>query len=229
MALRSAELKRDMEKMIMDNVAKSAGSTTVPAGTAGAETSGSTSGSSAARVTAGLGAWVGTNYHTLGTGGAAAACTGDGSDTTTAASSTGALTEAGVKQVIKECFDSGGKPTKIMLGSSQKQTMSGLAGASGVVAPLRGDVGKGSSPASMMAAIDIYTSDFGTFQIIPNRFQRSVDVWFLDMEFWSLAFLRSFQTVDLAKTGDSERQMMVVEYGLRSKNEAASGLLTDIT
>lgn len=41
--------------------------------------------------------------------------------------------------------------------------------------------------------------------------------------------LRPMQTVDLAKTGDAEKRMILAEYGLMVKNEAASGAVFDLT
>ena len=40
---------------------------------------------------------------------------------------------------------------------------------------------------------------------------------------WSVDFLRDFQTIDIAKTGDSDKKELLVEYGLRCGNEAANG------
>ncbi len=37
------------------------------------------------------------------------------------------------------------------------------------------------------------------------------------------------QTVDLAKTGDAEKRMILCEYGLVVKNEAACGAIYDLT
>jgi len=51
----------------------------------------------------------------------------------------------------------------------------------------------------------------------------------LDMDYWATSFLRPIQLVDLAKTGDSEKRMMVTEYTLESRNELASGKVTDLT
>jgi len=47
-------------------------------------------------------------------------------------------------------------------------------------------------------------------------------------DYWSVAYLRPFKTEALAKSGDSVRQMLVVEYGLESKNQASSGTLADV-
>ena len=46
---------------------------------------------------------------------------------------------------------------------------------------------------------------------------------------WGVAFLRDFQLVDLAKSGDAEKKAMLCEYTLVSKNEKASGGVFDLT
>ena len=210
LAKRAKEMKRDMEKMLMDNVARNAGA----AGTA--------------RVTAGLPAWIAANYHSLGGApsppGLGSASSGNGTDTASDATSTGTLTEAGMKVVIKECFDNGGTPDTILVGSSNKQVISALTQS---VSELRTAADK-ATPASVVASVDVYVSDFGTFKIIPDRFQRARDCWFIDFDFWGVAYLRPFRTETLAKTGDSIKQMLVAEYGLMSKNQKANGFLADV-
>ena len=210
LAKRAKEMKRDMEKMLMDNVARNAGA----AGTA--------------RVTAGLPAWIAANYHSLGGApsppGLGSASSGNGTDTASDATSTGTLTEAGMKTVIKECFDNGGTPDTILVGSSNKQVISALTQS---VSELRTAADK-ATPASVVASVDVYVSDFGTFKIIPDRFQRARDCWFIDFDFWGVAYLRPFRTETLAKTGDSIKQMLVAEYGLMSKNQKANGFLADV-
>ena len=56
----------------------------------------------------------------------------------------------------------------------------------------------------------------------------AANVFFLDMDYWGVAWLRPFQTVDLAKTGDSIKQLLLAEYGLISKNEKSSGILASV-
>jgi hypothetical protein len=210
LAKRAKEMKRDMEKMLMNNVAKNAG------------------GSTTARVTAGLPAWVATNYHSLGGApsppGLGSASSGNGTDTATDATDVGTLTEAGMKTVIAECFVSGGTPDTILVDSGNKQVISAL---SQTVSELRTAADK-AAPASVIASVDVYVSDFGTFKIIPDRFQRARDCWFLDFDFWAVAYLRPFRTETLAKTGDSIKQMLIAEYGLMSKNQKSSGFLADV-
>ena len=153
-------------------------------------------------------------------------------------SSTAATTEANIKTAIKECYDAGGQPDIMLVPAVVKQTISGLASVgSGSVSlgiPPRNEVGN-KGQATAVAAVDVYISDFGTFKIIPDRNLAkdgpgsvAANVFFLDMDYWGIAWLRPFQTVTLAKTGDSEKQMLLGEYGLVSKNEKASGILASV-
>jgi hypothetical protein len=87
---------------------------------------------------------------------------------------------------------------------------------------------KGDSPATIIGAADVYVSDFGTVTVIPNRFQRNRDAFVLDFDYVEVDYLRPFKTVPLAKTGDAEKRMLIVEYGLRVKHEAALALAADL-
>lgn len=209
-------MKRDMEVMLTQNIVKAAGDATN------------------GRATAGVPAWINTAHVAGGTSGSPTA----GSLGTTAMvnnTSTAACTEANIKATIKECYDAGGQPDIMLVPSAVKQTISGLSSSAGPGIPARNPV-SGKGGATAIAAVDIYVSDFGTFKIVPDR-NLSADgpgsvaanVFFLDMDYWGVAWLRPFQTVTLAKTGDSDKQMLLGEYGLVSKNEKASGILASVS
>ena len=71
-------------------------------------------------------------------------------------------------------------------------------------------------------------SDFGTLQVVPNRFQRERDAWLLDPEYASVCYLRPINSVDLARTGDADKAMLLAEFGLKVSNEAAHGGVFDL-
>jgi len=209
-------MKRDMEVMLTQNIVKAVGST------------------SGARATAGVPSWINTAHVAGGASGSPTA----GSLGTTAMvnnTNTAACTEANIKATIKESYDAGGQPDMMLVPSAVKQTISGLSSSAGPGIPARNPV-SGKGGATAIAAVDIYVSDFGTFKIVPDR-NLSADgpgsvaanVFFLDMDYWGIAWLRPFQTVTLAKTGDAEKQMLLGEYGLVSKNEKASGILASVS
>lgn len=210
LAKRSAELKRDMESIMLTNQAASGGSAGV---------------STAIRKTGSLLAFLKTNTD-KGTGGADPSYTTQPNATRTdsLAADQRTFTEAILKSVIQKVWTAGGTPKVLMVGPVNKQRVSGFAG----IAEIRREV-TGNKPGVIIGAADVYVSDFGAVSVVPNRFQRERDAFVLDPEYASVCYLRPFQTVELAKTGDAEKRMIVVEWGLKVNTEAAHGLAADLT
>jgi len=213
LAKNGKRMKRDMESMLTQNVIRAVGDATT------------------ARATAGIPTWLATSHGAGGSGGSASAGA-TGQTLMVNNTSTAAASEGNIKAVIKKCYDAGGSPDMMLVPSNVKQTISAL---SQSVSELRTAANK-EAPAAVVAAVDIYVSDFGTFKIVPDRNLAAdgpgsvaANIFFLDMDFWAIAWLRPFNTVDLAKTGDSVKQLLVAEYGLVSKNEASSGILCSVS
>lgn len=133
---------------------------------------------------------------------------------------TRAFTEALLKDVLQKCYTNGGEPDTIMMGPSQKQTFSTFTGNSTRF--------KKAEDGELAASIDVYVSDFGTLKAVPNRIQRSRDVWVIQTDKWRTATLRPFFTKDLAINGDSERKQIIVELTLEAVNPKANGLIADV-
>ena len=206
LAKRSAELKRDMETTMLANQAAAAGST------------------SAARKTGALLAFLKTNTN-KGTGGGDPSYTNipDAARTDATTTNLRSFSEVLLKDVIQKVWVEGGKPSIVMAGPINKQNLSRMAG----IAGQRYNV-TSAKPSTIIGAADIYVSDFGNVSIVANRFQRERDVFVLDPEYASVAYLRPFQTVELAKTGDAEKRMLLVEWGLKVNNEKAHGVIADL-
>ena len=198
MAKRAKELKLDMEAMLLTNNGMVAGS------------------SGTARETGSVGAWIQSNLEN----GTAAAASAFGTTPPTAGTDK-AVVESDIKDLMKKCWDAGASPSVIMVDGALKQKISTL---SQSVSELRTSAND-KSPAYVVAAVDIYVSDFGNLQIVPNRHMPAKTCYFLDYEYWDIAYLRPFNTFDLARTGDSMAKQLVVEYGLRARNEAANGAI----
>ena len=175
-----------------------------------------TGSATAARVMGGLRSWVATN-DVMGTSG-----TSGGLGNTAAGNGTQRVfTESLLKSVIKSVWNAGGNPTMIMVGPFNKQKLSGFTGNS-----TRFDAG---ADATLYTSVDVYASDFGQLQVVPNRFSRDRDAWVLDMDYWGVAFLRDFTMHEIAKTGDAEKRQLLLEATLESRNEGASGVIADVT
>lgn len=131
-----------------------------------------------------------------------------------------AFTEAQVKSVLQLIFTAGGEPDTIMLPPAAKQTFSSFTGNA-----TRFDK---SEDAKLYAAVDVYVSDFGSLKAVPNRFQRTRDVFILQSDKLAVAYLRPFQTIELAKTGDAEQREILAEYCLECRAPKAHGAVYDI-
>lgn len=197
-------LKRDMEKMTLDNVSANAGA------------------SGTARVTAGIPAFLTTNTE-RGAGGADGTTSGAGSAGYPNAAATDgtarAITETLLKSVIASCWDEGADPSVVLCGSSQKQTISTFTG--------NATRYKEAEDSKLNAAIDVYISDFGELQIVPARHIRARDVLVLDPNYASIAYLQTAQQKPLARTGLAERRLISAEWGVQVTSEKAHGIVAD--
>ena len=115
----------------------------------------------------------------------------------------------------------GGEPDCILCGPFNKQVISTFTGNA-----TRFDK---SEDKRVVTAVDVYVSDFGDHHVYPSRFSRERTVHVLDPSLWSVQYLRSFRQWPLARTGDSEKRQLIVEYTLCSKNEQGSGVIADVT
>lgn len=213
-AKKGKELKRDCESILLNNQVAAAGnSTTAP-------------------TTAGLPAWLKTNTDRGATGAdPILSNTTYGQPTTAAVDGTlRALSEATMLGVIGDIYVEGGDPSVIMVHPLIKQRMSQyMFGTSARIATPYQDHGANKrSGVTAIGAVDVYVSDFGVLDIVPNRFQRSRDVFILDMEYFAVNYIDGFKTEVIAKTGDSEKRHILADYALCSKNEAASGIVADV-
>jgi hypothetical protein len=209
---KSKELKRDMEGILTYNQAKNAGS------------------SSTARLMAGLPAWLQQNvvFQTGGSPsganpGLAANGWTDGTQTRTYNGTTVAVTEANVKSVLQKVYSSSGEcPEYALVSPTNKQNISAFSGPGTRFIEVEDK--------TLRTAVDVYQSDFGDVKIIPDIFlAHSGDMFFINPNYVRVAYLRPFQTIPLAKTGDSDQKMLLVEYTLQMGNEHAHGAIFDTT
>ena len=192
------ELKRDMELDMTGKQAAAAGS------------------SGTGRASRAYESWCNTNeLHGAGGSTNSAGAVTDGTQRV--------LTESLLKSNLKLCYDQGGNPDLLLVGSFNKQKVSGFTGNS-----TRMDMAE---DRSLVATIDVYVSDFGEVRVVADRILRSSGrtALVVDTEMWSVAYLRPFGVQDLAKTGDAEKKQLLVEYTLVAKNEAANGKIADLT
>jgi hypothetical protein len=132
-----------------------------------------------------------------------------------------ALTEPLLKAVLQSCFENGGEPSLAICGPVNKQKISGFTGRSSARQMI--------DATTVEASVSIYSSDFGELKIVPSNRSRERSLLLVDPEMAKVSYLRDFKTVDIATIGDAVTKMIVVEYGLEVSNEAAHGLVADLT
>lgn len=201
LAKAASEIKRDIETIIMANQAKTNGTAT-----------------SGARK---MGSFLSYITSNVSKGSAGTNPTGDGSDIRSD-TTTRTFLESMLKDIAQQVFEDGGTPKMLVVPPGLKATVSGFAG----VAQQR--YVTGAEPTTIVAAAGAYLSDFGLISIVPDRFMRSTDSLLIDPEYAALAYLRPFQTNDLAKTGDSDKTQILAELTLEVRNEKAHGGAFDL-
>lgn len=203
--LQGLQLRRDVETQMVTNKASVAGN------------------SATARESAGFENWLTSNVS-LGTSG-----TTTGFSTTTglvAAPVDGTqrtFTEALLKTVVRSAYTNGGRPKILMLGPFNKQTFSGFSG----IAQQRRDV-KNEEMATIIGAADVYVGDFGNLNVVPNIFQRDRTALLIDPKLVKMSTFRPMKNWDLAKTGDTVRRQILIEYCLEVNNQAGHGKVADL-
>ena len=190
------ELKRDIDYALSRNQASRAGS----AGTA--------------RLSAGMESWISGNRVKQNTG---ATTPGFSIGTVTAPTDGTAktFTEAIFKTALNAAWTDGGDPSVILMSATNKARFSAFAG----IATKYNDVT--AKAAQIIGSADVYVSDFGNHTVKLSRQVRDNAVLCLDPDYVSVAFLRPIQKEVLAKTGDSEKHMMLAEFTLVVNNPDA--------
>ena len=132
-------------------------------------------------------------------------------------------TETLLKTALAAIWVKGGNPKAVITDMAHKQIAAAFSG----LATARREAGD--KALTIVAGADIYVSDAGNVQFVPSRFCSARDAFIVDPEYWAVAELDSLKVMDLAKTGLATRKAMYQEVALVSRNEAASGVIRDLT
>jgi hypothetical protein len=124
-----------------------------------------------------------------------------------------ALTEKMVGDAMEVAYNNGAEPTKLILPPAIKRTVSTFKGrdSSQVM------VGK----TEVVATVDVIATDFGRITVLPSRWIPKDMGLQLDPEYMAIAFYRTFRQYPIAKIGDAETRMIVVEWGTEMRQGMA--------
>lgn len=201
------EIKRDIEAMVLSNNAAVAPTTSV------------------AGKSAGLGVQSYANALHNGAG-ATAAWTSGAPTTAVTAGTNRTFTEALIKTACQSVYtNSGGVASMVVMSPTHKALFSAFTG----IAVNRVDV-KGKNQGTVIGAADVYVSDFGALEIVPHYLMAgATDVHLLNTDYIDLAVLDGFKTESLAKTGDSEKIMVITDCALAVRAPKALAKISNLT
>lgn len=161
-----------------------------------------------------LPSWLTTNRTAIGAAGSATAAATDGTQR--------AFTEALFRSTIVTAITNADElPSVVMAGPANRANLSSqLSGNSTRFYELK--------DGTLNASISVYRSDYGPLKLVMNRFQRERDMWFLNPDYIGVRTLEPMQSVDLARTGLTEKKQLWTNFTLEVSNEKAHAVLADL-
>ena len=141
-------------------------------------------------------------------------------DTMTAPGTPVSITEAMVGDAMQLAYTNGASPTLLVVPPGPKRTISTFVGRSTTQVL----VGK----TEVVSTVDVIATDFGRIKVIPSRWIPTDIGLLLDSDYIAVAFFRSFRQYLMARTGDAENRMIVVEWGVEMRNPLAHVLMNGI-
>lgn len=144
------------------------------------------------------------------------------SDTGTVGDQAGPLTEAAVLSANQKMFEAGSEAKFLMIKPADSLIVAGFTAAAGRTRDFGADK-------TLVNVVDLYVSPFGEQKVILNRFLKATEALLFDPSMWSLVTLRPWTRELLAKTGDSDRHLIVGEFSLKHKNYKGTGRITNLS
>lgn len=209
---KGVELRTDIEVTALFNQASVAGGSTV------------------ARVSGGFRAWLATNDDLGATG-----ASGGFSAGIVAAATNGtqrAFTKTILDSVIENTYNAGGNANVLLVSPYVKRVFSTFMSDTNV-AQFRTNM-SGQRQGIITGAADIYVSDFGEINVMPNRQMArhgatsARNAFLVTPDMVELGVLDPIKLERPAKTGDAHKRVLVTEWTLCVKNEAAHGVAADL-
>lgn len=199
--LKMKELKRDIERAIVQNNA----SVATASGTAG--------------EIGGIETWISTNASRGAGGSGTGYNSGTGLTTAPTDGTQRVFTEDLLLSVLQAGYDTGAKFTELHTGSFNKRKISGFNGNATRFSEDRKRVSN---------TIEIYESDYGTLTCRINPRQRGREAILYDMDKIGILQLRAMETGKIAKTHDSNEEYILTELTTKVV-EQGLGIVADLT
>ena len=130
------------------------------------------------------------------------------------------ITEAMLGAAMQQAYTNGASPTLWIVPPGPKRTISTFTGRSTTQVL----VGK----TEVVSTIDVIATDFGRIKVAPSRWLPTDVGLLIDPDYLAVAFFRAFRQYMIARTGDAEVRMIVVEWGVEVRNAVANVLFNGI-
>lgn len=208
---KSRELKRDMESILLNNQSSLADDGTNQP------------------TLGGFPAWLQTNT-VFETGGADGGFSAGVVTLRTDAGTPLALAESQIKAIELSIWNnSGEEPNCLMMGGQQKQGWSAFqfGSTARIATPYQDHGANPRGGVTVVGAVDVYVGDFDVLDVVPNRFQRTRDVFIYNTEYTDVAYFDGIQTNAMGKRGDTEDRLVLADYTLVLRNERTAGMVAD--
>jgi hypothetical protein len=214
---RQQELKRDIDAIALMNQASVADSGAVPGKSGGFD------------------AWLTTNTNNGATGANGGFNTGTGLVAVAVPGTARALSEKTIRDVAQSVWVGGGNPSTLMGTPAVIRRLSSfMFSASAQVATLMSDVKEKRGAAVATGSVNVFVTDFGVvLEMMANRLQQTTaanvsSLFLIDPEKASLSYLSRPSTIELAKTGLSQKGEMYADWSLKVFSEEAHGVIRAI-
>ncbi len=128
------------------------------------------------------------------------------------------ITEAVVKASMQTIYTAGGNPDTMIVGAFNKGVISDW-----MLPYRRTDM----ESTRYNQVVNTFATDFGTVNIIIDRYMRASDIIILDKKNFSIGAYRPFEVIQLPNTKDSHRATVVGEYTCMLHNEEHASWIYD--
>jgi len=123
------------------------------------------------------------------------------------------ITEVMLGDAMQKAYTNGASPSLLIVPPGQKRTVSTFTGRS----TSQVLVGK----TEVVSTVDVIATDFGRIKVIPSRWVPTDVALLIDPDYVAIAFFRTFRQYLMARIGDAETRMIVVEWGVETRNALA--------
>ena len=154
--------------------------------------------------------------------------TGDGSDVSDKAGTDAALTLAKIDAGMKLAYEDGGQPDILVVSPANKVAFSDLSSGSVATNQLTMTAPR---EAAIIGSVSLYLTDFGTLSVTIDRQMPNDTVFLMDSDYYAVGHLpnRMFSVSDVAPTGDATKFSIVSEWTYITKAPKAHAMATDLS